>query len=99
MRFTVCKARNSALRKRLLAVSYGTRCNLKIDLPGRVTRPQYPWRVCWTTDRVAARIDGKACGAYVAVVGPSIICFIKSMAASAVGWPQGVAMYSASVSV
>jgi len=43
-------------------------------------------------------IGGKAVRAYLVVLGPSIICFMKSIAASAVGCPEGVAMYSASVS-
>jgi hypothetical protein len=32
-----------------------------------------------------AKIDGKACGAYLVVLGLSIICFMKSIAASGVG--------------
>ncbi len=46
-----------------------------------------------------AKIDDKDFGLYLVVLGPSIICFMKSIAASAVGCPEGVAMYSASVSV
>ena len=32
-----------------------------------------------------AEIGGKACGAYLVVLGLSIICFMKAMAASGVG--------------
>jgi hypothetical protein len=48
--------------------------------------------------RAWADIGGKACGAYLVILGLSIICFMKAIAASGVGWPEGVAMYSASVS-
>lgn len=44
------------------------------------------------------RRSAEDCGGYLGVLGLSIICFMKSIAASAVGWPEGVAMYSASVS-
>jgi hypothetical protein len=39
-------------------------------------------------------VGGKGCGAYLVVIGPSIICFINSIAACGVGWLNGVAMYS-----
>src|SRR5438477_10885283 len=44
------------------------------------------------------RRSAEDCGGYLGVLGLLIICFMKSIAASAVGWPEGVAMYSASVS-
>lgn len=74
-------------------------------LEKRRTSPSWPveeqaeCRLMCDHDEGRAKIDDKDFELYLVVLGPSIICFMKSIAASAVGWPAGVAMYSASVSV